>query len=49
MDIYFQEDFINSDFIFKLQKGSRVKVEVKQKRKGVYAESLRILTNDERV
>ncbi|MUG93166.1 tetratricopeptide repeat protein [Scytonema sp. UIC 10036] len=46
-DIYFQEDFINSDFIFQLQKGSRVKVEVKQKEKRVYAKSLRILTNDE--
>ncbi|MDF5723991.1 MAG: tetratricopeptide repeat protein [Rhizonema sp. PD37] len=46
-DIYFQEDFIKSELILKLQKGSRVKVEVKQKRKGVFAQTLRILTNDE--
>jgi tetratricopeptide (TPR) repeat protein len=44
-DIYLTEDSIK--YIFKLQKGSRVEVEVKQEAQGSCAKSLRILTNDE--
>ncbi|ODH02278.1 hypothetical protein A4S05_24965 [Nostoc sp. KVJ20] len=43
-DIYLTEDSIK--YIFKLQKGSRVEVEVKQEAQGSCAKSLRILTND---
>ncbi|MEA5553659.1 DUF2225 domain-containing protein, partial [Anabaena cylindrica UHCC 0172] len=44
-DIYLTEDSIK--YIFKLQKGSRVEVEVKQEAQSPFAKSLRILTNNE--